>query len=395
MSVDTTDTQSSSSSAVELITSATVTGAPNSPSLLPSTDSRSSFARRRLSWARADSDGRADLPTSMNDPGPSSRPSVSSQPGLTDYALDDDPFVSHQPTPWADLDDPFRPSIISHYDDPDPFAYSNNPYARTSTTSLIPSSRRGSSPTLDDSAQLTPTLSTTNMNPNNKTQDAAADDDNSHDHNDWRTDSEQHMFGDDTPRTRRRLQQRYNANLTPSSVQRSGTAIKRLSQGLRRISWRVVNFAGAGLDDHIRLPDGSDQVDATRDGRRPSMDSEDDDSRSVEPFADPGRKSLPLRGRTLCLFESTSRVRRAMYDFLIFPCVFYLRFYALISWLRTHYRSTEPLILCSIILYAVLLTIQASRTSTLSSPTATPPAVVGYFHTWEDYIIFALFVFFR
>jgi hypothetical protein len=224
-------------------------------------------------------------------------------------------------------------------------------------------------------------------------QDAAADDNNSHNHHDWRTDSEQHMFGDDTPRTRRRLQQRYNANLTPSSVQRSGTAIKRLSQGLRRISWRVVNFAGAGVDDHIRLPDDSDQVDVTREERRPSMDN-DDDSRSVEPFADPGRKSLPLRGRTLCLFESTSRVRRAMYDFLIFPCVFYLHFTRLSDGCVPH-RSTEPLILCSIILYAVLLTIQASHTSTLSSSTATPPAVVGYFHTWEDYIIFALFVFFR
>ena len=325
MSVDTTDTQSSSSSAVELIpTSTTITGAPNSPSLLPSTDSRNSFARRRLSWARADSDARADLSTSMNDPGPSSRPSLS-QPVPTDYALDDDPFVSHQPIPLADLDDPFRPSIISHYDDPDPFTYSSNPYARTSTTSLISSSRREFSPT-DDSTHLTPPLNTTNMNLNNKMQDPAADDDNSHDHHDWRTDSEQHMFGDDTPRTRRRLQQRYNANLTPSSVQRSGTAIKRLSQGLRRISWRVVNFAGAGLDDHIRLPDDSDQVDVSRDGRRTSTDNEDDDSRSVEPFADPGRKSLPLRGRTLCLFESTSRVRRAMYDFLIFPCVFYLHF---------------------------------------------------------------------
>ena len=332
MSVDTTDTQSSSSSAVELIpTSATISGPPNSPSLLPSADSRNSFTRRRLSWARADSDGRADLPTPMNDPGPSSsRPSVSSQPVPADYALDDDPFVSHHPIPWADLDDPFRPSIISHYDDPDPFIYSSNPHARTSTTSLIP--QRESSPT-DDSIHLTPTLSTTNMNLKNKMQGVTADGDNSHDHDDWRTDSEQHMFGDATPRTRRRLQQRYSTNLTPSSIQRSGTAIKRLSQGLRRISWRVVNFAGAGLDDHIRLPDG-DQVDAAHDGRRPSTDNdpqEDDDGRSVEPFAELSGKVLPLRGRTLCLFESTSRVRRAMYDFLIFPCVFYLRSYAHLS----------------------------------------------------------------
>jgi hypothetical protein len=167
----------------------------------------------------------------------------------------------------------------------------------------------------------------TNMNPNNKIDVAAVN--NDHDHDDWRTDSEQHIFGDATPRTRRRLEQRYSANLSPSTIQRSGTAIKRLSRGLRRVSWRVVNFAGAGLDDHIRLPDDGDQVDATGDRRRrPSPDNDEDgDDRTVQPFADLSRKVFPLRGRSLGLFGPTSRVRRAMYDFLIFPCVFrlYLR----------------------------------------------------------------------
>ena len=332
MSVDTNHTDSSSSSAIELVpTSATITGTPNSPSLLPSPDSRNSFARRRLSWGRADSDGRIDLSTAMNDPGPSSsRPLVPSQLVPNVYAIDDDPFVSHHSIPRMDLDDPIRPSITSNYDDPDPFTYPSNPDARTSTTSLISSSRRGSSPTLDDFTHLTSTLSTTNTNPNNQTEGATAGDDNHDD--DWRTDSEQHMFGDATPRTRRRLQQRYSANLSPSPIQRSGTAIKRLSQGLRRVSWRVVNFAGAGLDDHIRLPDG-DEVNATGDGRRrPSTDNDDEeDDRSVEPFAELGRKVSSLRGRTLGLFGPTSRVRQAMYDFLIFPCVFYLRSYAHLS----------------------------------------------------------------
>ena len=58
-------------------------------------------------------------------------------------------------------------------------------------------------------------------------------------------------------------------------------------------------------------------------------------------------------------------------------------------------RWTEPLILCSILLYAVLLTIQASRTLVLSGPGATPPHIKGFFNSWEDHIIFALFVFFR
>lgn len=309
MSVDTDHTHSSSSSAIELIsTSATIPGTPNSPSLLPS-DSRNSLARRRLSWGRADSDA-----LDMNDPTPSSsRPTTSSQPVPTVFALDDDPFVA--PIPLTDLDDPFRPS---HYDDPDPFAYPSNPHVNTSSAALIYTSQRDSSPTsstVDDHTHLTATL---NADPNNELDTGTAQDD-------WRTDSEQHILGDATPRTRRRLEQRYTANLSPSHIQRSGTAIKRFSQSLRRVSWRVVNFAGAGLDDHIRLPDDGDKVDAASDGRH--LPDEDGDDRSVQPFADVGMNGFPLRGRTLCLFGPTSRVRRAMYDFLLLPCVFrvYLR----------------------------------------------------------------------
>jgi ankyrin repeat protein len=69
--------------------------------------------------------------------------------------------------------------------------------------------------------------------------------------------NKQHIFGDDTPRTRRRLEQRYSANLTPSPIQRSGTATERLSRGLRRVSWRVVNFEYDPADIHARHEDGS------------------------------------------------------------------------------------------------------------------------------------------
>jgi hypothetical protein len=84
---------------------------------------------------------------------------------------------------------------------------------------------------------------------------AAVNNDYSHDHDNWWTHSEEHIMGDATPCTRRRLEYRYAANLSASPIQRSGTAIKRLSQSLRRASWLVVNFAGACLDDHIRLPE--------------------------------------------------------------------------------------------------------------------------------------------
>jgi hypothetical protein len=130
------------SSPIELIpTPATIPGTPNSPSLLPSPDSRNSFARRRLNWGRADSAGPVAVhpPPAMNDPGlSSSRPSTSSQPIPNVYALDDDPFVAS--IPRANLDDPCRPSITSHYDDPDPFAYLSNPHACASSTFLTSTS---------------------------------------------------------------------------------------------------------------------------------------------------------------------------------------------------------------------------------------------------------------
>ncbi|KAA1473328.1 hypothetical protein DENSPDRAFT_779605 [Dentipellis sp. KUC8613] len=86
-------------------------------------------------------------------------------------------------------------------------------------------------------------------------------------------------------------------------------------------------------------------------------------------------KSLPIRGRTLGFLGPNSRLRYAMYRFLVYP------------W-------TEPLILCLIIVNAVVLTIQASRTWTLPSDDASPITVKGYLHTWEDFTLFVLFIFF-
>ena len=314
-SVDTAhhSTHSSSSSAIELVaTTATIT--PNSPSLLPSTDGRSSFARRRLSWGRVDAGQdplRLEDPHTMNMPkGPSSSSrsvAIPSQPGPSSYTLDDDdPFIArHDHDP---ISDPYHPQVTTTVYDAEPFAYANHQQGRASTTSLI-SSRRASSPStysLDDSAHLT-----ANVNGHKMT-----------DEGDWRTDSE-HLADAATPRSRRRTL-RYSTNLSP--IERSGSALKRISRSLRRVSWRVVNFAGAGLDDHILLSGGDDGDDDGRppnsQGRPPTCDDDDDDEvdRSIEPFTDLG-KILPVRGRTLGLFGPTSRVRRAMYDFLIFPCV--------------------------------------------------------------------------
>ncbi|KAH8980165.1 Ion transport protein-domain-containing protein [Lactarius hatsudake] len=328
-------THSSTSSAIELaVTSAGI--GPSSPSLVPSGDSRNSFTRRRLSWGRVESGQDPLRPDSdlsaMNNPGPSSRPSSSSQPAPA-YAIDDDPFMS--PTQV----DRFRVSTATSDYGVEPFVYTDHPRAGASTTSLISSRRQSSTSTFDDSTHLTANMPSEPIDGGN-----------------WRTDSENSAAT--TPRTRRRTQ-RYSAELSPLS--RSGTTIKSISQGLRRISVRVVNFASSSLEDedHVRL--GSD-------------DGEERVAEVDEPLPD-SISVLPLRGRTLGFFGSTSRVRLAMYDFLVFP------------W-------TEIVILCSILFYAILLTIQASRSLTLSGSDATPPRVLGFFQTWEDYIIFSLFVLF-
>ena len=246
-----------------------------------------------------------DGPSSSSSPHPIVGPS--SQPGPAVYALDDD-----------DDDDPFvtrdygaisHPQVAAADYDAEPFAYSNNPHARASTTSLI-SSRRASSVstyTLDDSTHLT-----SNLRPHHKVTDKGGD---------WHMDSE-HLADATTPRSRRRRTQRYSANLSP--IERSGSVIKRISRSLRHVSWRVVNFAGAGLDDHILLSGGDDDSPPESSQGRPlarDNDDEDEADRLVEPFADLA-KVLPVRGRTLGLFGPTSRIRRAMYDTLIFPCVF-------------------------------------------------------------------------
>ena len=60
---------------------------------------------------------------------------------------------------------------------------------------------------------------------------------------------------------------------------------------------------------------------------------------------------------------------------------------------------TEPIILVLIVVNAIVLTIQSARSLTLLDATnddSNPmlPPVHGYFHTWEDYALFVLFIIF-
>jgi voltage-dependent calcium channel len=281
--------RSSTSSAIELVVTSASIG-PGSPSLLPSTASSSSFARRRLSWGRVNPGQdplRFDLPP-MNDPGPSSRPDYPPQP-LSPFAIDDDPFAT-------DHSDPFRPSTTSDCYGTNNFAYSSNPRAGNSTTSLISSRRQSSTSTFDDAAHLTANIP---VEPTDETS--------------WQTDSE-HVAAA-TPRTRHRTQ-RYAMGL--SHMENPGAAIERISRSLRRVSLRVVNFAGVSLDERIRLADDDP---ATADNNERALGDDDELDELDEPPLDLSNV-LRLRGRTLGFFGPTSRVRLAMYDALIFPCVF-------------------------------------------------------------------------
>ncbi len=104
-------------------------------------------------------------------------------------------------------------------------------------------------------------------------------------------------------RTRRRTV-RYSA--TPSPLKKTGSAIKSVSQNLRRISLRVVNLAGSGLE---RLESEDERY----------QDAGESDQEDLPDLS----KRLPIRGRTICCLGPHSRVRLALYRALVYPCAFH------------------------------------------------------------------------
>ncbi|KAL0948006.1 hypothetical protein HGRIS_010628 [Hohenbuehelia grisea] len=166
-----------------------------------------------------------------------------------------------------------------------------------------------------------------------------------------------------TPRRQRTT--RYSPS--PSPLKKTGTAIKTVSRNLRRMSLRVVNIAGAGLENQIRLYDGDEE--GKRRAVQQQQEDDEDDGESLKSL----HSHLPLRGRTLGFMGPENSVRLGLYRFLIYP------------W-------TEPIILLLIFVNAIILTIQAFPSLTLSGPNAAPPRESGYFHSWEDYALFVLFI---
>lgn len=236
--------------------------------------------------------------------------------------------------------------------------------------------------------------------------------------------------GGDVERVPMRKSLRYSTQ--PST----GDRLRSVKRSLHRMSVRVVNLASAGLEDKargIRLPDddhleqrmrGKERADKDdrEDGERDEYDGkdEDDDDEDLPDLA----ARLPIRGRTLGFLGSTSRLRLAMFRFLTYAYVhtprlmssplyisippktadivalFFFNLLMARSNLRFWWpRWTEPVILVLIVFNAIVLTVQAARSITLpdatdSDPNPMPSAVSGYFHTWEDYALFILFILF-
>jgi voltage-dependent calcium channel len=121
--------------------------------------------------------------------------------------------------------------------------------------------------------------------------------------------------GGTTPRTRRRT---IRYSLTPSPLKQTETAIKSVSKTLKKMSLRVVNLANTELEGHLRLGDGN------KDGGNKGLGSEDEEDEGPPPPE--LKKVFPIRGRALGFLGPESKIRLALFNFLVHPCV--LLFYS-------------------------------------------------------------------
>jgi len=173
----------------------------------------------------------------------------------------------------------------------------------------------------------------------------------------------------------------------PSPLHTTSSAFQDVSRSTRRVLLRVVNLAGAALGDSsrdlVRSPDYDDEgygVGKGEVGGRGRLGdvgvfwgAESSLAFIVSFFG----TSVSLPSLSPPSFQSLFSIPK-LTDIYLGGGTFFVRW----------------TILVLIVINAVVLTIQASPTLTLASANASPQAVRTYFHTWEDYALFALFVFF-
>ena len=123
--------------------------------------------------------------------------------------------------------------------------------------------------------------------------------------------------GASTPRTRRRTR-RYSTTLSP--LKKTETAIKSVSRNLRRMSLRVVNLANTGLEGQLKLGDGNQDGDE----KKPAEEAEEEGEEEEEDESQQDLKKIfPIRGRALGFLGPKSKIRLALFNFLVYPCVSY------------------------------------------------------------------------
>lgn len=276
--------QSTITSAIDLTGSPTgiAASAPPLPSLEPS-GSNGSLARRRTSWGQRLVDAGQDplrLDTSKV-PHSAALPSsalTTSNIGPAHSATDDVFF-----SPSDDRSFPFSARYGIQNQNMNPFTTSQPGLSSASLVSPHDfDSEMYDGHREDDEAHLTSNMSRNGVEEYDE------------------TDPEQSAAL--TPRSRRRTV-RYS--VTPSPLKKTGSAIKSMSQNLRRASVRVVNLASNGLESQLRLGDGEER--ATDEDQIPDL-----------------TKALPIRGRTLGFLGSDSKLRLALFNFLVYTYVMLL-----------------------------------------------------------------------
>lgn len=286
--------------------------APSSPALEPSD---STLARRRSWGNRLRESGRTnnlspdplylDLDSTAQTAPRRFATTTPTSGSMSQQTQDRDPFYvpsDERSHPYAiDSTRQYTPRVPSHTYSDDSYT---SPIAGPSTTSLVPSERGHFEHEMDDGhreddeAHLTANMSHSGMGDHGSEGYSSNDPENE---------------GGQTPRSRRRTL-RYS--VSPSPLKKTETAIKSVSKNLRRMSLRVVNLANTGLEGQLRLGDGDEGKD------KKLQDDEDDD----EPPVPDLKQVLPIRGRTLGFLGSESRVRLALFRFLVHPCVSYIPF---------------------------------------------------------------------
>lgn len=241
------------------------------------------MARRRLSWGRMEAPDdplRFDIPLAQ--PRTSNPQRTTPDTGWT---MREDPFAS----PEEESGPPFIDNFV--YQSADGGTY-KTAQAGPSSASLISSVyRRNSDPDTqheDDEAALTSNMSHPRTSGG------------------WGESME--LDTERSAATTRKRTRRYSA--TPSPLRKTGNRLMTISRNLRRASLRVVNMAGVGLDQHVRLADVDDN-----EYHEDDEDGEEKDYDVLE--ASELTKFPPIRGRTLGFMGPNNKIRLAMYRFLL------------------------------------------------------------------------------